>query len=92
MRHEYAFSEAKCIEYLAQLDRLGVIGLRPLNPYRSSAVIMPSLAATLVERLRRVVHDFAQAHLAEQRLPEEQRTPYTLLVPCGPGFSPHSAT
>ena len=42
--------------------------------------ITRSLAASLVERLRRVGQDFAQAHLAEQRLPEEQRTPYTLLV------------
>ena len=42
--------------------------------------ITPSLAATLVERLQRVGQDFAQAHVAEQRLPDEQRTPYTLLV------------
>ena len=42
--------------------------------------ITKSLAATLVERLQRVGHDFARAHLAEQKLPEEQRTPYTLLV------------
>jgi len=42
--------------------------------------ITKSLAGTLVERLQRVGQDFAQAHLAEQRLPEEQRTPYTLLV------------
>ena len=37
--------------------------------------ITPSLAASLVERLRRVGQDFAQAHLADQRLPDEQRTP-----------------
>ena len=42
--------------------------------------ITRGLAATLVERLQRVGHDFAQAHLAEQRLPEDDRTPYTLLV------------
>ena len=42
--------------------------------------ITPSLAASLVERLRRVGQDFVQAHLADQRLPDEQRTPYTLLV------------
>src|SRR5436190_20543206 len=42
--------------------------------------ITPSLAASLVERLQRVGQDFAQAHLAEQRLPGEERTPYTLLV------------
>ena len=34
MTHEYAFSEAECIKYLAQLDRLGIIELRPLNRYR----------------------------------------------------------
>jgi hypothetical protein len=42
--------------------------------------ITKSLAVTLVERLQRVGHDFARAHLAEQGLPEKQRTPYTLLV------------
>jgi len=121
MTHEYAFSDAECIKYLAQLDRLGIIELRPLNRYRLKVAkgfrwlphgpvmtyfrehvaadylsggfdgegelimlvhgeITPSLAASLVERLRRVGQDFAQAHLAEQRLPDEQRTPYTLLV------------
>jgi transcriptional regulator with XRE-family HTH domain len=42
--------------------------------------ITKGLAATLVERLQRVGQDFARAHLAEQTLPDEQRTPYTLLV------------
>lgn len=42
--------------------------------------ITTGLATTLVERLQRVGHDFAQGHLAEQKLPVEQRTPYTLLV------------
>ena len=42
--------------------------------------ITPNLAASLVERLQRVGQDFAQAHVAEQRLPEDERTPYTLLV------------
>jgi DNA-binding Lrp family transcriptional regulator len=42
--------------------------------------ITPALAASLVERLQRVGHDFAQGHVAEQRLPDEQRSPYTLLV------------
>ena len=117
----YRISEAECIGYLAQLDRIGIIELRPLNRYRLKVAkgfrwlphgpvmkyfrehvaadylsggfdgegelmmlvhgeITPSLAASLVERLRRVGQDFAQAHLAEQRLPDEQRTPYTLLV------------
>jgi hypothetical protein len=30
----YRLSEAECIKYLAQLDRLGIIELRPLNRYR----------------------------------------------------------
>ena len=34
MTQEYAFSDAECIKYLAQLDRLGIIELRPLNRYR----------------------------------------------------------
>ncbi len=38
------------------------------------------LAMSLVERLQRVGQDFAQGHLAEQKLPEGERTPYTLLV------------
>ena len=42
--------------------------------------ITPNLAASLVERLQRVGQDFAQAHVAEQRLPDDERTPYTLLV------------
>ena len=42
--------------------------------------ITASLARTLVERLQRVGQDFAQGHLAEQHLPDEQRTSYTLLV------------
>jgi DNA-binding Xre family transcriptional regulator len=31
---EYRLSEAECIKYFAQLDRLGIIELRPLNRYR----------------------------------------------------------
>ena len=42
--------------------------------------ITKSIATTFVERLQRVGQDFAQAHVNEQRLPDEQRTPYTLLV------------
>ena len=42
--------------------------------------ISTPLAASLVERLRRVGQDFAQAHVAEQKLPAEERAPYTLLV------------
>jgi DNA-binding Xre family transcriptional regulator len=32
--HEYRLSEAECIKYFAQLDRIGIIELRPLNRYR----------------------------------------------------------
>jgi transcriptional regulator with XRE-family HTH domain len=31
---EYRLTEAECIKYFAQLDRIGVIELRPLNRYR----------------------------------------------------------
>ena len=37
-------------------------------------------ATSLVERLQRVGHDFAQAHLADQHLPEAQTNNYTLLI------------
>lgn len=32
--NEYRLSEAECIKYFAQLDRIGIIELRPLNRYR----------------------------------------------------------
>ena len=39
-----------------------------------------SLALAFNERLARVAQDFAQQHLADQKLPAEQRRPYTLLI------------
>jgi transcriptional regulator with XRE-family HTH domain len=39
-----------------------------------------SLATTFVERLQRVAQDFAQQHLADQKLPQHQRQAYTLVV------------
>ena len=39
-----------------------------------------SLAATFMERLQRVGQDFAQQHLADQKLVPEQKRPYTLVV------------
>jgi hypothetical protein len=39
-----------------------------------------SLAMLFNERLARVAQDFAQQHLADQRLPPEQKRPYTLLI------------
>jgi transcriptional regulator with XRE-family HTH domain len=38
------------------------------------------LAQSFAERLQRVAEDFAQQHLADQRLPSVQRRPYTLVV------------
>ena len=121
MTREYVFSDAECIKYMARLDHLGIIELRPLNRYRlkvskgfrwlpHGAVmryfrehvaadylsggfdgdgelivlvhgqITKSLAAMLVERLQRVGQDFARGHVAEHRLPDEQRESYALLV------------
>jgi transcriptional regulator with XRE-family HTH domain len=121
MTREYAFSDAECIKYLAQLDRLGIIELRPLNRYRLQLAktfrwrphgpvmaffrehvvddyfsggfdgegemlmlvhgqVGKSLAASFMERLQRVGQDFAQQHLADQRLPPDQKRPYTLVV------------
>ena len=117
----YTLSEAECVKYLVQLDRLGVIELRPLNRYRLNVAktfrwradgpvmqyfrrhvvgdyvsggfdgegemlmlvhgqIGLSLAALFNERLQRVAQDFAQQHLADQKLPPEQKRPYTLLI------------
>ena len=117
----YTLSETECIRYMAQLDRLGVIELRPLNRYRlnvaktfrwrSDGPVMQyfrrqvvgdyysggfdgegemlmlvhgqigrSLATLFNERLQRVAQDFAQQHLADQRLPPDQKRPYTLLI------------
>ena len=39
-----------------------------------------ALAATFVERLQRLGQDFAQQHLADQKLPPSQKRPYTLVV------------
>jgi DNA-binding Xre family transcriptional regulator len=117
----YRLTEAECIRHLAQLDRIGIIELRPLNRYRlklaktfrwrphgpvmrffrEDAVldyygggfdgpgeglllvhgsIARALAPSFVERLQRVAQDFAQQHLADQKLPEAAREGYTLLL------------
>jgi hypothetical protein len=39
-----------------------------------------SLAMAFNERLARVAQDFAQQHLADQKLPPDQKRPYTLLI------------
>jgi DNA-binding Xre family transcriptional regulator len=117
----YRLTEAECIRYLVQLDRIGIIELRPLNRYRLKLAktfrwrphgpvmnyfrehalldyfaggfdgpgegvllvhgnISRGLAPTFMERMQRVAQDFAQQHLADQRLPEAEREGYTLLL------------
>ena len=39
-----------------------------------------SLAHSFTERLQRVGQDFAQQHLADQKLPQSEREGYTLLL------------
>ena len=114
-------TEAEGIQYLAQLDRIGIIELRPFNRYRLKlaktfrwrphgavmnyfrehalldyfaggfdgpgegvllvhGAISRSLAPAFMERMQRVAHDFAQQHLADQKLPESEREGYTLLL------------
>jgi transcriptional regulator with XRE-family HTH domain len=117
----YKISEPECIKALTQLDRLGVIELKPLNRYRLKLAktfrwrpegpimkffrqhVLPdyyagSFAAadeTLMlvhgsigrdaalgfnEKLQRVAQEFAQQHLADQRLPANQREGFTLVL------------
>ena len=117
----YAISDADCVRYLLQLDKLGFIELRPLNRYRLKVAkgfrwrpngpvmayfrehvagdyysggfdgegetlmlvhgqISSAQAANFVERLQRVGQDFAQQHLADQKLGFDQKRPYTLVV------------
>ena len=117
----YRLTEAEGIRHLAQLDRLGIIELKPLNRYRLKLAktfrwrphgpvmqffredalldyygggfdgpgeglllvhgsIGRALAPAFVERLQRLAQDFAQHHLADQKLPEAQREGYTLLL------------
>jgi DNA-binding Xre family transcriptional regulator len=121
MVSSYRLSTAEVIKSLAQLDRIGIIELRPLNRYRlklaktfrwrphgpvmnyfrENAVldyfsggfdqpgegvllvhgsISRSLATSFLERMQRVAQDFAQQHLADQRLPDKDREGYTLLL------------
>lgn len=117
----YRVGEAEGIAYLVQLDRLGIIELRPMNRYRLKVAktfrwrphgpvmqffresvvgdyfgggfdgegemltlvhgqIGRSLAQLFNERLQRVAQDFAQQHLADQKLPPDQKRPYTLVL------------
>jgi hypothetical protein len=117
----YTYTEAEGVRFMTQLDRLGIIELRPLNRYRllvsktfrwrPNGPVMDyfrhhvaadyfdaafdgegemlmlvhgqigrSLATAFNERLARVAQDFAQQHLADQKLGPEQKRPYTLLI------------
>jgi Cro/C1-type HTH DNA-binding domain len=101
----YTYTEAEAVACMVQLDRLGIIELRPMNRYRLLVAktfrwrpdgpvmryfrellmlvhgqIGRSLALAFNERLARVAQDFAQQHLADQKLPEDQKRPYTLLI------------
>jgi hypothetical protein len=117
----YTLTEAECVARFVQLDRLGIIELRPMNRYRLQLAktfrwradgpvmqyfrgkvvgdyysggfdgegemlmlvhgqIGRSLATLFNERLQRVAADFAQQHLADQKLGPDQKRPYTLII------------
>ena len=117
----YRLTAAEGVKYLAQLDRIGIIELRPLNRYRLKlaktfrwrahgavmnyfrehalldyfaggfdgpgeglllvhGAISPSLAPAFMERMQRVAQDFAQQHLADQKLGDKDKEGYTLLL------------
>lgn len=117
----YRLSLAEGIACLVQLDRIGIIELKPGNRYRLKLAkafrwhahgpvmeffrehalldyfgggfdgaaeglllvhgsISHSLAPSFIERMQRLAQDFAQQHLADQRLPEAEREGYTLLL------------
>ena len=121
MTAAYRLTEAEVIKYLAQLDRIGIIELRPLNRYRLKLAktfrwrphgpvmhyfrdnalldyfaggfdgpgegvllvhgsISRALAPAFQERMQRVAHDFAQQHLADQKLTLQEREGYTVLL------------
>lgn len=117
----YRISEAEAVKYMARLDHLGILELRPMNRYRLKVAktfrwrphgpvmryfreqvagdfysgsfddegemltlvhgqVGRSLALLFNERLQRVAQDFAQQHLADQKLPADQKRPYTLVI------------
>ena len=117
----YRITEAEVVRAWVQLDRIGIIELRPLNRYRLKLAktfrwrphgavmdyfrehalldyfsggfdgpgeglllvhgsISRSLAPSFRERMQRVAQDFAQQHLADQKLAEKDRQGYTLLL------------
>lgn len=117
----YRLSETDGVRYLVQLDRIGIIELRPLNRYRLKLAktfrwrphgpvmdyfrenalldyfsggfdaageglllvhgsVSRGQAPAFLERMQRVAQDFAQQHLADQKLPDADREGYTLLL------------
>ncbi|MEJ6003114.1 helix-turn-helix domain-containing protein [Paucibacter soli] len=117
----YRLSEAELTRCLAQLDRLGIIELRPLNRYKLQVAktfrwrphgpvmsffrdqVAPDFfsggfdgeaelltlvhgqlghgaARELLQRLQRVADDFARQHLLDQKLPEAEKRPYSLVL------------
>jgi DNA-binding Xre family transcriptional regulator len=117
----YKVTEAECIACFAQLDRIGIIELRPLNRYRLRLAkafrwrphgpvmeffrenalldyyagafdgpaeglvlvhgsVSRSVAPAFMERLQSVAQDFAQQHLADQKMQSKDREGYTLLL------------
>jgi DNA-binding Xre family transcriptional regulator len=117
----YRYTDAEMVKFLVELDRIGLIELRPMNRYRLLVAktfrwrthgpvmqyfrehaaqdyfsggfdepgevmilvhgqIGTSLAAMFNERLQRLAQDFATQHLADQKLPEDQKRAYTLIM------------
>ena len=117
----YRITEAEVVRAWVQLDRIGIIELRPLNRsrlklaktfrwrphgavmdyFREHALldyfsggfdgpgeglllvhgsISRSLAPSFRERMQRVAQDFAQQHLADQKLADKDLQGYTLLL------------
>ncbi|MBC5763537.1 helix-turn-helix domain-containing protein [Ramlibacter albus] len=117
----YRLTEADGIKYLVQLDRIGIIELRPLNRYRLKLAktfrwrpngpvmqyfrdhvvldyfgggfdgsaetlllvhgsVSSGIAPSFVDRMQRLASDFAQQHLADQKLPANQRESFTLVM------------
>lgn len=117
----YRVTDAECVQRLTQLDRIGIIELRPFNRYRLKLAktfrwqphgpvmqffrdhalldyyaggfdgageglmlvhgsISRALAPLFLERLQKVAQDFAHQHQADQKLLEQDREGYTLLL------------
>lgn len=118
---QYRLTQAECIAQLAQLDRIGIIELRPLNRYRLKVdknfhwrpngpvmqyfrehvvldyfsgsfsgedeclqlvhgTISRADAPLFLDRIRKIVADFAQKHLSDQKIASKDREGYTLIL------------